>query len=53
MQDLEKRALEGFINEIPFYYRYIDDILTAIPRQKTKDLLARFNSFPGCSSRSK
>jgi len=20
MQDLEKRALEGFINEIPFYY---------------------------------
>jgi len=37
MQDLEKRALEGFINEIPFYYRYVDDILTAVPRQKQKN----------------
>jgi len=43
MQNLEKRALEGFINEIPFYYRY--DILTAVSRQKTKELLDRFNSF--------
>jgi len=36
MQDLEKRfrPLEGFINEIPFYYRFVDDILTAVPRQK-------------------
>jgi len=45
MQDLEKIVLEDFINEIPFYYRYVDDILTAVPRQKTKDLLNRFNSF--------
>jgi len=34
-------------------YRYVDDILTAIPRQKTKDLLNRFNSISRYSLRSK
>jgi len=33
MQDLEKRTLEGLINEIRIlYYRHVDDILTAVPR---------------------
>jgi len=45
MQDLEKRALERFKNEIPFYYRYVDDILTAVPRLNTKELLNSFNSL--------
>jgi len=45
MQDLEKKALEGLKKEIPFYYRYVDDILTAIPRQRTTELLDSFNSL--------
>jgi len=32
VQDLEKITLESFINEIPFYYRYVDDILAAVRR---------------------
>jgi len=29
LQNLEIRTLEHYVNEIPFYYRYVDDILTA------------------------
>jgi len=36
---LEIRVLENYVNEISFYYRYVDDILIAVPRQKVKDLL--------------
>jgi len=42
--NLEIRTLENYVNKIQFYYRYVDD-LTAVPRQKVKDLLNKFNSF--------
>jgi len=43
MQDLEKRALEGFINKIPFYYRRRHFNGSSLP--KNKRLLNRLNSF--------
>jgi len=45
LQDLEMNAIENLSMEIPFYYRYVDDIALAVPRQKTQEVLAMFNSF--------
>jgi len=44
LQDLERKALE-FGVEIPFYYRYVDDIATAIHQTQQIRLLNIFNSF--------
>jgi len=30
--------------EMPFYYRYVDDIALAVPRNKSKEVLDLFNS---------
>jgi len=30
--------------ELPFYYRYVDDIALAVPRDKSKEVLDLFNS---------
>jgi len=45
MQDLEINALERLGIEIPFYYRYVNDIAPAVPRHKSNEVLAMFNSF--------
>jgi len=34
LQDLERKALVEFGVEVPFYYRYVDDIATAIHQKK-------------------
>jgi len=45
MEDLETRALKNFSVELPFYYRYVDDIMLAVSRNKSKIVLDTFNSF--------
>jgi len=45
MQDLEANALVALGCEIPFYYRYVDDIALAVHRHKINEVLAIFNSF--------
>jgi len=43
MKDLECKALERFGTEIPFYFRYVDDIVTAIPNHLIEKFLGVFN----------
>jgi len=45
MQDLEKEVLETFEFDIPFYYRYVDDIVLAIPTSKIDSIFNKFNSI--------
>jgi len=45
LQDFERKALLEFGVEVPFYYRYVDDIATAIHQTQHKRLLDIFNSF--------
>jgi len=45
MDDLETRALKKLSINIPFYYRYVDDIAMAVPRQKSEVILDTFNSL--------
>jgi len=42
MEDVEKKALNNLIFEMPIYYRYVDDI--AVPCDKSKEVLDLFNS---------
>jgi len=43
MEDIEKRALNNLMFELLFYYRYVDDIALAVPRDKSKKVLDLFN----------
>jgi len=45
LQDLEKKALGLLSIEIPFYYKYVDDIALAAPRHKINEFLNIFNSL--------
>jgi len=45
MDDLKKKALNNLSIDIPFYYRYIDDIAMAVPSQKSQVVLDKFNSL--------
>jgi len=45
MQDLEKRVLETFNFDIPFYFRYVDDLVMAVPTSKIKLVIETFNSI--------
>jgi len=45
LQDLEKKALGLLSIGIPFYYRYVDDIMLAAPRHKINEFLSTFNSL--------
>jgi len=45
LQDLEVKALGLLKLNIPFYYRYVDDIALAAPRQKIDYILQVFNSL--------
>jgi len=45
MQDLEKKVLETFNFNIPFCYRYIDDLVMAVPTSKIELVIETFNSI--------
>jgi len=42
MKDLENKALRTFGTELPFYYRYVDDIATAVPNHLVDEFLEIF-----------
>jgi len=43
VEKIEKRALNILMFEMPFYYRYVDDIALAVPHDKPKEVLDLFN----------
>jgi len=45
MQDLEEKALEKINCNIPFYYRYVDDIVLAAPSDHVTKIVETFNGF--------
>jgi len=45
MQDLENNVLNSVDFPIPIFYRYVDDILLAVPVEKIDFILNKFNSF--------
>ena len=45
MQDLERNVLENFDFNIPVYYRYVDDTIMFIPKDKIEEVLTKFNSY--------
>jgi len=45
MQDLENSVLNTVKFPIPIFYRYVDDILLAVPEEKIDLILNKFNSF--------
>jgi len=45
MRDLETLALNSLSYHIPLYYRYVDDILIAIPNNHIEETLTVFNSL--------
>ena len=45
LQDIERSAVRALPFELPFYYRYVDDIALAVPASDCESLLNTFNSF--------
>jgi hypothetical protein len=45
LEDLEESMLNNLNYPIPFFYRYVDDCITAIPKDKIDDILKHFNSY--------
>jgi len=45
MQDLEEKTLRIINCDIPFYYRYIDDIILAAPYEKITEIIETFNDY--------
>lgn len=45
MEDLEETVLSEIGFEIPFFFRYEDDCVTAVPNDKTDQILAVFNKY--------
>jgi len=45
MEDIESQALKALNCRLPIYYRYVDDIMLAVPHNMTTELLQTFNSF--------
>jgi len=45
LQDLEEEALEKIHCNIPFYYRYVDEIVLAAPIDQIKKIVDIFNAF--------
>jgi len=44
MEYIEERALEGLETEVTFYYRYVDDIIMAVPQYSINKIAKVFNS---------
>ena len=45
IQDLECNIFNTIITHIPFYYRYVDDIVFATPNNLINIILCSFNSY--------
>jgi len=45
MRDLEKKTLERIGTQVPFYFRYVDDIVMTISSSFHDNILDIFNSF--------
>lgn len=45
LDDLETQCLGELNFDIPFFYRYVDDILTFLPKNKVDTTLAIFNNY--------
>ncbi|XP_060523582.1 uncharacterized protein LOC132700362 [Cylas formicarius] len=45
LEDLEESVLSNALFDIPFFYRYVDDCITAIPKNKQHEILQLFNSY--------
>lgn len=45
MEHLEETVLNNLTIPIPFFFRYVDDCITALPNDKYNDILNNFNSF--------
>lgn len=45
LQDLENKALNKICVKLPFYYRYVDDIVLAAPAHTINNIITIFNSF--------
>lgn len=45
MENLEESVLKKFKFKIPLYYRYVDDCIMLIPKEKNEYVLKEFNAF--------
>jgi len=45
MQDLENNVLNSINVQLPFYYRYVDDIVFAIQDTNVSYILEAFNNY--------
>ena len=45
MDDLESKCIASLHFQLPFYYRYVDDIITTVPLNKIKTIKNIFNSY--------
>ncbi|XP_046492442.2 uncharacterized protein [Neodiprion pinetum] len=45
MEDLETSCINNLDFDLPFYFRYVDDILTAVPKEKIDHTLNTFNRY--------
>lgn len=45
LQDIESRALKILRFTPPFYFRYVDDVILAVPPRLLNHTLDTFNSF--------
>ena len=45
MSELQNTCLAQLSFEVPFFKRYVDDIVTAVPKDKCEELLSVFNGF--------
>lgn len=45
MEEMEGWAINQLSFPLPFYVRYVDDIITAVPKNRIKEVLHVFNNF--------
>ena len=45
MDDLETKCIASLPFKLPFFFRYVDDIITAVPANKIDTILNTFNSY--------
>ena len=45
MDDLETKRIASLPFKLPFFFRYVDDIITAVPTDKIDTILNTFNSY--------
>ena len=45
MDDLETKCVVSLPFELPFFFRYVDDIITAVPANEIHTIMNTFNSY--------